>query len=234
MKQRISFTDAQMEQERNDPKWMTATAAHVHGDLIIDVVRHPGCSAPTGDIAIKASKINWHTVSMYRLHNSDHYKDGIAIDTGPLSAHYKLDAEAEEGNAAIETLSRLGYKWNGGQLWKPPIGPKPDYIAWKGEGNPPVKTVCEIAPSGSDVWMEYEILGYYGIYAWVVKVGSQDPSSALVGSVDFRPILTPKQRTIEAAMTRCSELTEERQDYIRIAFEYAYDDGRLTLPGESE
>lgn len=30
--------------------------------------------------------------------------------------------------AAVETLRGLGYAWNGGQLWKPPIGLPPSYI----------------------------------------------------------------------------------------------------------
>jgi hypothetical protein len=30
--------------------------------------------------------------------------------------------------AALKTLQRLGYTYNGGELWKPPLGPVPDYI----------------------------------------------------------------------------------------------------------
>ena len=82
------FTNKEMA-DMNDDKWMTATAALVHGDLIIDVRRHIGCSAPDGDTAIRASRVNWHTISMYRLHNSDHYKDGIAIDNDTLKADEK-------------------------------------------------------------------------------------------------------------------------------------------------
>ena len=28
----------------------------------------------------------------------------------------------EEALAAVRTLHRLGYEWNGGELWKPPLG----------------------------------------------------------------------------------------------------------------
>lgn len=29
--------------------------------------------------------------------------------------------------AAVATLRQLGYTWEGGELWKPPIGPAPDF-----------------------------------------------------------------------------------------------------------
>lgn len=31
-------------------------------------------------------------------------------------------------DAAVATLESKGYTWNGGQLWKPPLGTAPDYI----------------------------------------------------------------------------------------------------------
>lgn len=33
-------------------------------------------------------------------------------------------------NAAARTLERMGYTWEGGELWKPPLGPRPDFAAW--------------------------------------------------------------------------------------------------------
>lgn len=36
-------------------------------------------------------------------------------------------AEADEGSAAIRTLQGQGYTYHGAQLWKPPLGKKPDF-----------------------------------------------------------------------------------------------------------
>lgn len=50
--------------------------------------------------------------------------------------------DREEVFAAIKTLQGLGYTWNGGELWKPPVGqakPAPDadgWIEWKGGACP--------------------------------------------------------------------------------------------------
>jgi NTP pyrophosphatase (non-canonical NTP hydrolase) len=36
--------------------------------------------------------------------------------------------EAQRRRAAVDTLTRLGYSWHGGVLWRPPLGDAPDYI----------------------------------------------------------------------------------------------------------
>ena len=46
----------------------------------------------------------------------------------PLYAAPQLPQPAPEHLAAVATLESKGYAWNGGQLWKPPIGKAPAYI----------------------------------------------------------------------------------------------------------
>lgn len=57
--------------------------------------------------------------------------DGIAIDDQKgckITQMKEQKAVADEATcSAIETLKTLGYTWHGGQLWTPPIGPKPDF-----------------------------------------------------------------------------------------------------------
>lgn len=40
----------------------------------------------------------------------------------------RMSAKDGKGAAAIKTLESLGYTYNGGELWKPPLGKKPDHI----------------------------------------------------------------------------------------------------------
>ena len=44
---------------------------------------------------------------------------------------------SKEAIAAIDTLKFLGYTYHGGEKWKPPLGPKPDF--WEGYVPEPVK-----------------------------------------------------------------------------------------------
>lgn len=49
--------------------------------------------------------------------------------------------------AAIQTLESSGYTYNGGKLWKPPVGKAPAYLTeWNGEGLPPVRCEVEFHP----------------------------------------------------------------------------------------
>lgn len=56
---------------------------------------------------------------------------------------HKFTNDVAKKIAAFETLQSLGYTWQGGQLWKPPLGQPPAYIAWDGEGRPPVGAETE-------------------------------------------------------------------------------------------
>jgi len=80
----ISYTDAQMEQERNDPKWLTVTGVepNINKDLRIDLIRfdEPYNMGYGDSVGILPSMITWSTVDKYRLHNGPGYKDGIAIE----------------------------------------------------------------------------------------------------------------------------------------------------------
>lgn len=46
-------------------------------------------------------------------------------DAAELCRHIERDRrEQERLKAAARTLEMLGYVWNGGELWKPPLGPR--------------------------------------------------------------------------------------------------------------
>lgn len=53
--------------------------------------------------------------------------DARYIATANPAAVLDLIAEIDRLQAAKATLDRLGYTDNGGQLWKPPLGKKPDF-----------------------------------------------------------------------------------------------------------
>lgn len=57
--------------------------------------------------------------------------------------HYRMSRD----ESAIATLERLGYRYKGGELWKPPIGKTPDHIEYDGWG------------VGDECWISNE-LGY--------------------------------------------------------------------------
>jgi len=92
----ISYTDARMEQERNDPKWLVVNGVdpspNVHWDLKIDYLSSSG--VVSNRVAVPAY---WGHVIKYRLHNGPGYKDGIAID-------YRVDEQPV--NIRDELLSR--------------------------------------------------------------------------------------------------------------------------------
>jgi len=102
------------------------------------------------------------------------------------------------------------------------------------DGLPPVGEVCEIAPIKSDIWTEHKVLAYYGIHAWIVEAGCLDPGTCLVGGCKFRPILTPKQRTIEAAKLVAVDNGGEPITFSTLVINRLSDAGMLTLPGESK
>jgi hypothetical protein len=52
------------------------------------------------------------------------------VEAALLAVTPPEDAPAVDGgDAAIRTLAALGYTYHGGQLWKPPIGPRPTFTA---------------------------------------------------------------------------------------------------------
>ncbi|UXY12035.1 hypothetical protein N7922_05775 [Kosakonia sp. ML.JS2a] len=62
----------------------------------------------------------------------------------PLYAAPPAPVAVPEHRAAVATLESMGYTWNGGQLWKPPIGKAPAYIT--GEEAEPVSATRVATP----------------------------------------------------------------------------------------
>lgn len=74
--------------------------------------------------AVMAMEYPWeHTIRDGRLGKTSTQYANLAHPSNVLG----LIAEVERLQAAKATLERLGYTDNGGQLWKPPIGKKPDF-----------------------------------------------------------------------------------------------------------
>lgn len=57
------------------------------------------------------------------------------------------------GDSAIATLKRLGYTWCGGELWKPPIGKKPEWLNDKPVFTQAMADADELPPIGSECLM---------------------------------------------------------------------------------
>jgi hypothetical protein len=56
------------------------------------------------------------------------YDEGRKMGTKTaLSERDQFKAEKQRLQSAAKTLSRMGYTDNGGELWKPPLGKKPDF-----------------------------------------------------------------------------------------------------------
>jgi hypothetical protein len=66
------------------------------------------------------------------LHNHvgiEHWRDAIRRPSRfDVDAHVSDVNERSEESTAVKTLKSLGYSWNGGEQWKPPIGKSPEYI----------------------------------------------------------------------------------------------------------
>jgi hypothetical protein len=66
----------------------------------------------------------WHRINVMRA------VEMVGILTGFLSGHsmYPVSQhEIAENAAAKRTLESMGYAYEGGELWKPPLGEKPDF-----------------------------------------------------------------------------------------------------------
>ena len=98
------------------------------------------------------------------------------------------------------------------------------------EGLPPIGEVCDINRHKQG-WYKHRVLGYLDSYIWVVRMDIEShPGTVKISQLEFRPILTPKQRTIEAAMeATCACTSSVLTDILA----QLYDLGHLTLPGES-
>lgn len=109
---------------------------------------------------------------------------------------HKFTNDEAKKIAAFETLQSLGYTWQGGQLWKPPLGQPPAYIVWDGEGLPPVGAETKYRVIGSrhnPKWLYARIL--YISDDWVVFADDKgvEHCEPLRGFV-FRRYVSPEER----------------------------------------
>ena len=112
------------------------------------------------------------------------------------------DEDLAKATAAVKTVEQLGYTYEGGQLWKPPLGEAPAYITWDGEGVPPAGTVCEFTPvkaySDTGIWEQFRVAA--SVDGWVfgfiegLSPNDMQPRSLSVSEHYFRQIMTPEER----------------------------------------
>ena len=200
----ISYTDAQMEQERNDPKWLVVNGvkpAIIRG-LMVDVTEHGG----TITEGLEVSDTYWVRVHKYRLHNGPGYKNGIAID--------------EQAGCKITELKEQG-EWVDGEF-------------------PPIRMVCLLLTGGDPT--KVRILGNINNGdMWLDLLEDNELMTETCMTPDmFRPILTPKQRTIEAAKKLSVKCIYDAVNHGGLGavtqseklYDVLYDAGFLVLPGE--
>jgi len=192
----ISYTAAQLEQERNDPKWMVVNGVepNIDGYLLIDTDPLEGWQ---GNYCTRANYIVWEYVAKYRLHNGLGYIDGRPMTSADFRA-IPIDEQA----GITQMKEQKADEWV--------------------EGLPPIGEVCEVA--FLNTWLECKVMCMDGS-AIVYSV----PGAGYDSSTDpdkFRPILTPKQRTIDAAMTHNKAHHWTRREFI----EELYNLGFVSMP----
>ena len=202
------FTSKEMA-DMNDDKWLVVNGTNPTIHWDLKI----DCLLDSGVVSHRVpAPAFWENITKYRLHNGPGYKDGIAIDE---QAGCKITQRKEQGE-------------------------------WV-DGSPPIGEVCEqeIIPGK---WVPATVLfrndlgcvidtPYRAIDDNLRRTGSQSYYSCLV-KLNFRPILTPKQRTIEAAakvlQSEDADVTELVKDYqMFIGPATALYDAGLLMNGES-
>ena len=122
-----------------------------------------------------------------------------------MNAYLGKFKEREMEDAAVLTLEKLNYTYHGGQLWKPPIGQKPDWVdedkavqareldgsgavEWA-DGLPPVGTVCEYENYTMGEWRKGEVIAHYKN---VIVIADCDSGFEGVYKHQVRPIKSEK------------------------------------------
>lgn len=104
-------------------------------------------------------------------------------DAANPDAVLALIAENARLQSAVKTLERLGYRDNGGELWKPPLGQKPDFSLMDQlkaenealrESNDKLTRRNEMLEQNVEVMTEMHVL-----YTWLRKKCDQ-PSNGVV------------------------------------------------------
>lgn len=180
--------------------------------IVLETLGSTHFSYPDGTISDVLIKDGMNNGVKYTL--IDNKWEVEQIDTGPLSAHYKLDAAQN-----IMSANQVAYEEQQLNEWVdglPPIGSKIEYT-------PTTNNIGSMLVSGT--WYEGTIIHYHDGYVW-----TSDNGLRRIDLTEFRPILTPKQRTIEAAAKALS-VCQWRSSHEMV--NALYDAGMLTLPGES-
>nr|WP_294974926.1 hypothetical protein [uncultured Pseudomonas sp.] len=77
-------------------------------------------------LAERAEK-NGHHIYMDGRGSSNWLSNALYVSAATPEAILALIAENERMQSAGKTLEHIGYTDNGGELWKPPLGTKPDF-----------------------------------------------------------------------------------------------------------
>jgi len=202
----------------------------------------------------------WNNIAKYRLHNSEHYKDGIAIDTDEkkrvaevmekldykekylqanrearklayhmYSEHFLAD---DIGFELLDTLSGVISQIDNMTcgMVKQGVNSLSEPTEWV-DGVPPANSECEVEINKNGRgFTDCEVL--FISKDWTVFNCKYGQLAYETSKLEFRPILTPKQRTIEAAKELCAYKGSWKSTYEYFA-ETLYDAGMLTMNGES-
>lgn len=125
---------------------------------------------------------------------------------------HKFTSSTEKDRAATRTLESLGYAYQGGQFWKPPVGQPPAYITWDGEVVPPAGVECEALESAfridSGEWRLIHVLFSNDEYVFASLVRSQEsrPKIFTVSEWIFRKYETPEERAAARKAKACDAI----------------------------
>ncbi len=257
------YTDQQMELETQGwTPWNAGDEKpNVDDHLMIDIFDNDDHETKT--VCEEFGDFSWESnmnAIAYRLSNADGYKDGVKVKEnmtaccGNCSHEWRildvnLDSEpcpkcgeAPEAyydqillsESAIKTLERMQYEFKGGELWKPPIGPIPDFILndkpeWKAGELPPANFECEF-DHHTFGWTACFTIGKFADS----MVCAPNGGGFYAGTVEqFRPIQTEKERVIEKAIEIYLRDSDDKT-CARITANHLYDADLLSMPDKGE
>jgi len=144
MKQPISYTDAEIEQIRNDPKYIHEFQNDGFNWFAVDE-----------NGAAREHKTKPHI----RIDSTDWWDSGFSMSV--ISNYTGNWRESLQERIAID--EQVGCKIT-------EIKEKNAASGWV-DGLPPAGEVCEVSGIKHNLWTKYTILAYHGIHAWVIRDG---------------------------------------------------------------
>lgn len=139
--------------------------------------------------------------------------------------------------AAVKTLEGMSYTWNGGELWKPPVGEAPDYIKDSSEWVPEAGDYCEACwlelPDGGSPSFKCGVYkGRFNDELWFGADGDGDIVRHK-RDITFRPIETPEQKEARerdewvSAMLSGTSTCDSFSDALELVYDHLKENKKL-------